>query len=273
MEKIALAALLLLVTTTRSYCASYDDLNAGLSYFDQEQYDNAITWFDKALAAGDLIADQKRIAYVDRGLAYWTKGNIGQAIADFTSAIAANPDHTLAYRHRISAYLATNDLEKALADYDRLRALRPADFDIAMNDGYLNWQFNRIQDSAEAFRTYAEFNKFSWAWLQLANIRLNRPMTGFKEDFESRKWPGHIPRFYLGHVSETDVLKAAEDTGNPRSVCDAHVMTGMWRVVHDDRSGATPLLKIATEKCPKDSPFWRIARSELEKIEAGGKPK
>jgi tetratricopeptide (TPR) repeat protein len=273
MKKIALATLLLVGTTAHSYSSSYDDLNAGLSYFDLEQYDNAITWLDKALAPGDLIPDHTRIAYVDRGLAYWTKGDIRQAIADFTSAITANPDHTLAYRHRISAYFATDNLEKALADYDKLRALRPNDLDIAMNYGWLNWQFDHVQNSADAFRTFSEGNAFSWAWLQLANIRLGKPMTGYKEDIESRKWPGHIPRFYLGHLSEADVLKAAEDTGNPGPVCEAHIMTAMWRVVHDDRAGAAPLLKIATEKCKKDSPNGRIARSELEKNESGEKTK
>jgi tetratricopeptide (TPR) repeat protein len=273
MRKIALAALLLVVTTARSYCASFDDLNAGLSYFEQDQYDNAIIWFDKALAAGDLITDHKRIAYLDRGLAYRIKGDIQKAIADFTSAIATDPDQPLAYHERLSAYFATNDLEHALADYDKLRALRPADFNIAMNDGYLNWQFNHIQTSADAFRTFSEFNMFSWAWLQLANIRLGKPMAGYKEDIGSRKWPGHIPRFYQGHLSETEVLDAAEATGNAGSVCDAHVMTGMWRVVHDDRVGAAPLLKLATEKCPKDSAFGRIARGELEKIESSEKPK
>jgi tetratricopeptide (TPR) repeat protein len=266
MKKIALAALLLAVTTMRSYCASYDDLNAAISYFDQQQYDNAIIWFDKALAAGDLIPDHTRIAHLDRGLAYGTKGDIKQAIADFTAAIAANPDHTLAYRHRITAYFATNDLEKALADYDKLRALRPNDFDIAMNDGWLNWQFNHVETSADAFRTFSEINTYSWAWLQLSNIRLDKPMTGYKEDIEPKKWPDHIPRFFLGHLSEADVLKAAEETGNSSSVCAAHVLTGMWRVVHNDRAGAEPLLKIAAEKCNKNSPDWRIASSEIERI-------
>lgn len=273
MKKIALAVLLVFGATAPCHASSYDDLNAAISYFDQEQFDNAITWFDKALAAGDLIPDHKRIAYVDRGLAYGTKGDLQHAIADFTSAIAANPNQPLAYHHRITAYLATNELEKVLADYDKLRALRPNDFDIAMKDGFMNWQFNRIEASADAFRTFSEFNKFSWAWLQLANIRLGRPMTGYKEDFESRKWPGHIPRFYLGHISEADALKAAEDTGNSSSACEAYIMTGLWHAVHNDGAGASPLLKIATEKCEKGSPFGRVARSELEKIESGEKSK
>jgi tetratricopeptide (TPR) repeat protein len=268
MKKIALAALLMVVTPARSYCASYDDLNAGLSYFEQEQYDNAIIWFDKALAAGDLIPDHKRIAYIDKGLAHWTKGDIRQAITDFTAAITANPDDMLAYHHRISAYLAINDPEKALADYDKLRALRPNDFDIAMRDGWLNWQFNHVEISADAFRTFSEKNAFSWAWLQLSNIRLDKPMTAYKEEFESMKWPGHIPRFFLGHLSEAEFLKAAE-FGNSSSVCEAHIMTGLWRVVHNDRAGATPLLKIAAGKCEKDSPYGRIIRSELEKIAPG----
>src|SRR5258706_3138439 len=104
MTKIALATLLLAATTAPSYCTSYDDLNAGISYFNQAQYDNAIVWFDKAIAAGDLISDLQRLALLDRGSAYWAKGDIQKAITDYSAAIALQPTETLAYRQRISAY-------------------------------------------------------------------------------------------------------------------------------------------------------------------------
>jgi lipoprotein NlpI len=273
MKKIAFAALLLAGTTAPCFGAGYDDLNAGISYFEQGQYDNAIIWLDKALADGDMIPDHRRIAHVDKGLAHSAKGDMGQAIADFTAAITANPDHVLAYRLRSSAYLASNDAEKALADLDKLRLMRPSDNAVAINDGWLHWQLGHVQQSAEAFRTGAEFSAFSWAWLQLANVKLQKPIGDYKEGVESRKWPGQIPRFFLGHLSEAELLKAAEDTKSPNAVCDAYLLAGMWRIVHNDRPGGAPLLQSAKEKCKENSPNGRIARSELEKIATEEKAK
>jgi tetratricopeptide (TPR) repeat protein len=271
MRRTILAAFMLAATATSGVCASYDDLNAALSYFEQEQYDNAITWFSKALAAGDLIPDLTRIAYLDRGMAYLAKGDTSHAISDFTSAITANPDNVLAYRERIAVYLANGEFEKAVADYDKLRSLRPFDYDIAMNDGLLNWQLNRIETSASAFLAFSEVSPYSWSWLQLSNIRLGKPMTGYKETYDNRKWPGQIPRFFLGHASESEVLNAAEDTGNNGSICAAKLLAGMWRIVHNDQEGAAPLLKAAGEKCTKDSSYGHVIHSELVKIGSGEK--
>lgn len=271
MREAILAAFMLAVTATSGVCASYDDLNAALSYFEQRQFDSAIAWFDKALGPGDLIPDLRRIAHLDRGMAYLTKGATSQAISDFTAAIAINPDHMLAYQQRIAVYLASGDFEKAVADYDKLRSLRPFDYDIAMKGGFLNWQLNRIESSASAFEAFSRINSYSWSWLQLSNIRLGRPMTEFKETYDNRKWPGQIPRFFRGHASESDVLKAGEDTGKDEFICEARMMTGMWHAVHKDQAAAVPLLKAAGEKCAQDSPYGRIIHSELLKFDVGEK--
>jgi lipoprotein NlpI len=268
MRRAFLAAVTIAVMVAPAYGASYDDLNVALSYYEQAQYDNAITWFDKALAPGDLIPDLTRIAHFDRAMAYWQKHDMNHALDDFTAAIAADPDNPLAYRERVRFYLVAGEWEKAAADYDKLRALRPFDYDVALNDGLLNWQLNRIENSAIAFLAISGVNPYSWSWLQLSNIRLGRPMTDYKETYDNRSWPGLLPRFFQGHASEAEVLKAAEDTGSSGSVCTAHLLTAMWRVVHDDREGAAPLLKVAAEKCNGNSPNGRIAHSELEKITA-----
>jgi tetratricopeptide (TPR) repeat protein len=266
MKQVGLAVLMLAAVAVPASGASYDDLNAGLSYFELKQYDNAIIWFDKALAAGDLIPDQARIAYIDRGITYGIKQDISHALADFTAAIAVDPNNAMAYRHRVAIYLASGEFEKAAADYDKLHSLRPFDYDVAFEDGLLNWQLNHIETSASAFGAISAVSPYSWSWLQLANIRLGKPMTEFKETDDNKNWPGPIPRFFQGHASESDVLKAAEQGGNKRNLCVAQLLTGMWREVHGDREGAMPLLKAAADNCPNDSPNGRFVHSELEKI-------
>lgn len=267
MRKTAWAAVLLVATATPAICASYDDLNAAISYFNREQYDNAITWFDKALAAGDLIPDHKRLAHLDRGLAYLTKSDASKAIADFTAAIAAQPRDLLAYRQRSATYLAIGDFENALSDYRELRRLRPQDYSILMNFGWLSWQLGKIEDSANAFAIFSNVETNSWAWLQLANIRLGRSITGYNEGGASQKWPGHLIRFFQGNLSEVDVLQAAKAEDQE---CAGYSYAGLWRVVHSDKSGAAALLKTAFQKCGENSPYGRIARTALDSAAQAG---
>jgi tetratricopeptide (TPR) repeat protein len=269
MRQTILVAFILAAPLNVAAGAGYDDLNVAISYFDQEQYDNAISWFDKAIAANDLTPDLMRLAYLDRGLSHSAKSETQKAIADYGSAIATKPDDMLAYRERISAYLASADLEKALTDYESLRRLRPHDYDILMNIGWLNWQLNHIEASADAFFYFAQVDPYCWLWLQLANVRQGKPMTEYTEDAEARKWPGHLPRFYRGHLSESDVLEAAKSIKGRNALCFGYAFTAMWRVVHNDQTGATPLLQSATEQCAKGSPYWNIVRAELNKVTSG----
>jgi tetratricopeptide (TPR) repeat protein len=273
MKKIALATLLLAASASPGFCAGYDDLNAAISYFNQAQYDNAITWFDKALAAGDLIPDQVRIAHLDRGDAYMHKGNGQKGLEDFTAAIAAKPDDPMVYRNRAAIYIALNERAKALADFEKLRELRPRNLNTLMNIGWLNWQVGNIEEAAKDFKFFALIDHYSWLWLQLANVRLGRPMDDFSEDVASRKWPGQVARFFRGHLSESDVLEAAAATGGADSICAGNILTGLWRVVHGDQAGAAPLFQAAKTKCPSTSTYQHIADSELEKTASAEKRK
>lgn len=273
MKKVALAAWMLAATAAPSQGAGYDDLNVAISHFNQGRLDIAVSWFDKALAAGDLIPDLRRIAYVDRGLAHEAKGDGAKALADFTAAIAVQPTDLFAYRERAAIYLANNELEKALTDYKELDRLRPRDYLTLMNIGQLNWQLDRVAVGADAFSVFAGADTYSWLWQQLTSIRLGKPMAEYKVTFDTRDWPGHLPRFYLGDLSESDVMEAAESANRNNSVCTAHVFTGLWHVTHNDQAGATPLLEAAVKKCSEGSPMWRIARSELGKIIPKDSPK
>ena len=140
-----------------------------------------------------------------------------------------------------------------------------------MSIGRLNWQLNHLEAAADAFSYFSTVDTFAWLWLQLVNVRLGKPMTDYAEVSETRNWPGHIPRFYRGHLVESDVMEAAESTKDAGHICAANFFTGLWRVVHDDQTGAAPLLNTATKKCAEGSSDWRIARYELAKMKPGGK--
>ena len=58
MKKIAIAALLLCAPIS-ALASSYDELNAAIQLRNREEWDKALPFLDKALAAGDLTTNQK----------------------------------------------------------------------------------------------------------------------------------------------------------------------------------------------------------------------
>ena len=63
------------------------------------------------------------LAYLGRGAAKQTKGDLDGAIADYDNAIQCNPNAEAAYRNRASVKKAKGDLEGAKADYAKADAL------------------------------------------------------------------------------------------------------------------------------------------------------
>jgi tetratricopeptide (TPR) repeat protein len=62
-------------------------LNRGVTSHDKGQLDQAISDFTKALEINPRLAE----AYYNRGIVYSEKGQLDQAISDFTKALEINP--------------------------------------------------------------------------------------------------------------------------------------------------------------------------------------
>lgn len=96
-----------------------------------KEYDQAIEWFDKALA----ITTNHRGALMGRGIAFLQSGRYDQAEAEFTYLIGFLKDHVApddptgfavlagAYANRGILYDRTGRYKQALADYDQAVAI------------------------------------------------------------------------------------------------------------------------------------------------------
>ena len=60
-----------------------------------------------------------------RGNAYYKKGEIDKAIADYTRSIEVNPGFATAYYNRGSAYYFEGKIEMASDDYKKALELKP----------------------------------------------------------------------------------------------------------------------------------------------------
>ena len=94
--------------------------NLGLSYFEKEDYDEALNEFTKAIAL-----EQHPFHYNNRGLAYYHIGQYDLAKKDFDEAIKKQPDDPLVYFNRGNVFLNQGDYELAHADFDTAIAKEP----------------------------------------------------------------------------------------------------------------------------------------------------
>lgn len=110
------------VTQQNGYPESdVNTLNLGLSYYDQGDYEMAITQFNIVIASQPDMGE----AYNDRGLAYFALGDTENAMTDFTKAIELLPNSASAHSNRGALYFYEGNYEQALADLDKAIELSP----------------------------------------------------------------------------------------------------------------------------------------------------
>jgi tetratricopeptide (TPR) repeat protein len=80
-----------------------------------------------ALIENKRNKDLHATAYYNRGNAYFSKGDVGSAIRDYTSALEAKPDYLEAIYNRAVARRATKDYATAIMDYSRVLTISPND--------------------------------------------------------------------------------------------------------------------------------------------------
>ncbi|MCJ7633705.1 tetratricopeptide repeat protein [Candidatus Bathyarchaeota archaeon] len=96
-------------------------LNRGVAYISIGELEKALFDFDHALA----IEPMYKLAYNNRGSLYFKKGEYEKAIADFNQALAIDQSYGKAYNNRGLIYYTKGNYEKAIDDFNRALANDP----------------------------------------------------------------------------------------------------------------------------------------------------
>jgi len=110
-------------------------VKSGNELLNQGEYDLAIAEFTQALAIDPNYA----AAYEGRGNVYFVQGYYSTAIADYDHIILLYPRYAYAYFRRAVAYYNKGDYERAIAGYDEAIKLDP-EFVLAYTNRRLAYQ-------------------------------------------------------------------------------------------------------------------------------------
>jgi len=125
-----------------------DWFERGLSFYDSQQYEEAIKAYTKALNINPRYTD----AYNNRGLAWADKGDHDRAIDDYNSALEIKPRDVYAYTNRGFAWCKKGDHDRAIADLNKALEIDPREA-VAYNNRGIAWGNKSNFD-----RAIADFN-------------------------------------------------------------------------------------------------------------------
>jgi lipoprotein NlpI len=185
----------------------------GLTQGLQAQYDTAITGLDKYID----LEPQDSDGFAVRGLEYYQKFQFAPAITDFDKALALQPNRAYAFLERGSAHYLAGQTSQSTAD-----------FELAIG-----------ADPTTSTAMYAAL------WLHMTRARLHQTGDDELKDVAQKadltNWPGPVVKFYLGQITETQLMDSAADP-DPEThegrVCEVNFYSGEDALAHQKRTAA-----------------------------------
>jgi lipoprotein NlpI len=259
--------------------AGYDDFTQGMTANLRGDYAGAVTAFTSALAAPDLAAAYKPVAYRGRANAYLKQDKCQDAMADIKAfeSLASQDDSIAVYR--IWAELCLKDGAAARKDLDAL-AKGKLDASDLWEFARLEWKYELFSEAAatagEAFQAADKKEltaSYILLWQAVAAQRAGKfdaaAITAGLAGTELDDWPKPLFDLYLGKQTPQGVQKEAESWRKSREDgqrCEANFYTAEWHLGQGDKASATPLLLAVVEKCPIEFIELPAAQSELERL-------
>jgi len=128
----------------------------------REIFDQAIQSYNKVI----MLNPKDYKAYNDRGNAFFDKGKLngdaadyGQALADFSQAIALNSKYAIAFSNRCWAGVTvTEQLQQALSDCASALRIDPSEYRALDNRGFAYLKLGRVSDAIDSFDAALKVN-------------------------------------------------------------------------------------------------------------------
>lgn len=123
----------------------------GITYYEEGNYTEAKTYFEKALAE-ELLPELSADIRMYLADTLECEGDYAAAIAVYDELLEEQKDYAAGYRARAYMSYVQGDYEKSLADYDEAIALTPGDFDLYFGKYNVLEKLGKASEQAELLR-------------------------------------------------------------------------------------------------------------------------
>lgn len=239
--------------------------------------DEAIRVYGQAIAAGGLSKENLAIVYNNRGIAYWSTGQLDKAISDYDAAIRLQPDYVAAYHNRGTAYRDGDEYDKAIADYDTAIRLWPDDAFAFENRGRARLHIGQVSAALDDMARAVELDPsdgYAVLWLHLARLWTGTDdgpeFARNAEKLDRSKWPAPLLDLFQGETDPEKVralAAAAKDAKTQREqLCEADFYVGAFQLLRGVRAEAKRLFQAAAGGCPPYFLEATAAKAELKRL-------
>lgn len=235
--------------------------------------DDPLAVLTAAIERGGMAPADLAALYNSRGTAFAARNNLGQAVADYTQAIALRPDFVDAYVNRAGAYFAQTRFDPALADFNAALQVERTEAALYIGRAQVYYFLKRYAESIADLKkatAYSPASRHAPLWLYLAEWRAGRnaaaDLAASPVRWSPSEWPGPLFALYLGNGSPDAVLAGARnsDPVTQRSQqCEALFYSGEYLLTRGATADANGLLRRSLDVCPAWRTLHTAARLEL----------
>ncbi|MAD75326.1 MAG: lipoprotein NlpI [Rheinheimera sp.] len=239
----------------------------------------AIARLSEILHRAELSEEQSARLYYDRGVMYDSAGLRSLARLDFMRALRLKPDMADAYNFVGIHYTLSGDFDQAFEAFDSVLELAP-DYEYAyLNRGIALYYAGRADLAVPDFVKFLKLQSsdpYRVVWLYLAERDLSERaakarLTANVATLAADDWATNIPRFYLGQLSEQQLLNSVvDDLTSPRllaeRLCEVYFYLAKWHEAEQQPEQAIEYYKKVLATNVYEFVEHRYARLEMARL-------
>ncbi|ABR75406.1 lipoprotein NlpI [Actinobacillus succinogenes] len=252
-----------------------------------EQYPNVhfeqevmIARISQILIIGQMSHEERADLHFERGVLYDSLGLWGMARYDFTHALALQPRMAAVYNYLGLYSLLDEDYDSALESFNVVLELDP-DYEYTyLNRGLDFYYTGRYNLAAQDFHRFYQANiqdPYRVLWIYLNELKFKpsearQNLVNRAETLSTEYWGTFIVQYYLGKLSEQDLLDKAKVFVDPQSPEYAEILTETYfylakqKLNTGDLDEAETLFKLAVANQVYNFVEYRFALFELDKL-------
>jgi lipoprotein NlpI len=241
----------------------------------------AIARINEIVTSPEVTDEQRARLFYDRGVMYDSVGLPSLARFDFMRALRLKPNMADAYNFLGIHHTLSGDFESAYEAFDSALELEPDYQYVYLNRAIALQNDDKLDLALRDFRQFQQIkpeDPYRALWLYLAEIELSKEqadktLAALMPKLDEKQWSRQIAAFYLGQISEQQLLAVASDNvTEPKQLaeqlCEVYFYLAKWHALQNNPTQAIEYYKKTLSTNIYEFVEHRYARLEMAKLRA-----